>query len=114
MLACTKTITLIHHIKGTDGDTYTCHQITEASWYSKLQTALLDRGAKEQRYTRVRFPSLPSGVTMCEGDYLVNGTVTTITKEADLAGYEYCTILDISDNTRDGGVSLPHWSVMGK
>lgn len=114
MLACNKTITLVHRIKGTDGDTYRCYQIGSASWYNKLQTAVLDRGAREQRYTRVRFPSLPDGAQIAQGDFMVNGIVTHVSRESDMEGLDYFTILDISNNTRGGGVLLPHWSVIGR
>lgn len=114
MLACNKTLTLVHHVKGVDGDTYECHTIRNCSWFSKLRTNLTDRGATMERYTYVRFPSLPSGAVLCKGDFLVNGVVSDVFRPSDLAGMEYMTVLDISDNSRGGGVLLPHWSVIGQ
>lgn len=114
MLACNKTITHVRHIKTANGDTYECTPIVNASWFSKLKTAVLDRGTREQRYTYVRFPRIPDGLKISAGDYIVNGIVDEIEKESDLEGLEYFTVLDIADNTRGGGVSLPHWSVVGR
>lgn len=114
MLACNKTLTHVHRVKGANSDEYVCTQIPNCSWFSKLRTSILDRGASMERYTYVRFPVLPDGVEIVKGDYMVNGVVTSITREKDLEGMEYFTILDIADNTRGGGVRLPHWSVVGQ
>lgn len=114
MLACNKVLTLVHRNRGQDGDTYVCTQIPSCSWFSTLRTSLVDHGATKERYTYARFPKLPNGAIMNHGDYLVNGIVTAIEKESDLEGREYMTILDIANNTRGGGVRLPHWKVIGQ
>ena len=114
MLACNKAVTHVHHIKGQDSDTYVCTTIPNCSWFSKLKTAVLDRGTREQRYTYVRFPVLPEGLVISAGDYMVNGEISQITGMSDLEGYEFFTVLDFADNTRGGGVMLPHYSVVGR
>ena len=114
MLACNKTLTHVHRVKSADGDSYVCTQIASCSWFSKLRSSIVDRGATLERYTYVRFPVLPDGVQIVKGDYFVNGIVDSIERESDLEGYEYFTILDVADNTRGGGVRLPHWAVTGR
>lgn len=114
MLACNKVLTLVHHIKTADGDAYECTAIPSCSWFSKLRTSLTDRGAIMQRYTYVRFPKLPTGAIIEKGDFLVNGAVNAVSRPADLDGMEYMTVMDIADNSRGGGVRLPHWSVIGQ
>lgn len=114
MLACNKTVTLVHRVSDQDGDTYECTQIPSCSWYSVLRTSLVDHGQTKERYTYVRFPRLPDGAVMKHGDFLVNGIVTEVTRESDLEPFEYIVILDIANNTRGGGVRLPHWKVVGQ
>lgn len=114
MVACNKVLTLVHHIKSEDGDEYECTIIPSCSWFSRLRTSLTDRGAMMQRYTYVRFPKLPDGAKIEKGDFIVNGIVSAISRPSDLGGMEYMTVLDIADNTRGGGVMLPHWSIVGQ
>lgn len=114
MLACNKIVTHVKHVKTTDGDSYVCTQINNCSWFSKLKTAVLDRGTRAERFTYVRFPRLPDGLIISAGDFMVNGVITSVSKESDLEGTEYFTVLDIADNTRGGGVMLPHYSVVGR
>lgn len=114
MLACNKTVTLVHRIKSADGDSYVCTTIPSCSWFSRQQAALVDKGVNVDHVTHVRFPSLPYGAIIEKGDYIVRGVVDHIEREKDLAGLEYFTVLDIADNTRGGGVRLPHWKVSGR
>lgn len=46
MLMCDKTVTLIHHEKGVDGDTYDCIVFQNASWYKKTTISTSGDGAK--------------------------------------------------------------------
>lgn len=46
MLACNKTVTLIHHEKGIDGDTYDCIVCNNASWFQKTTISTSADGAK--------------------------------------------------------------------
>ena len=108
MLACNKTLTLVHHIKEQNGDRYECVLIPNCSWFSKLRSTLTDRGAMLQRYTQVRFPVMPIGAQ------IVKGVVSAVSRPSDLDGMEYITVMDVADNTRGGGVMLPHWAVIGQ
>lgn len=108
MLMCNETLTLVHHVKGTDADSYVCTQITNCSWFAKLKAGITDQGMKYARVVKARFAALPAGATMARGDFLVRGTVTTVTQPSDLAGQEYAQIIEIGDNRR--GAS-PHWAV---
>ena len=114
MLACNKVLTLVHRVEGTDTDAYECYLIPNCSWYSTLRTSLVDHGVTKERYTYARFPRLPIGAVMRKGDFLVNGIVHEVSREKDLEGHEYITILDIAENSRGGGVRLPHWKVVGQ
>lgn len=114
MLACNKTLTLVHHIKEQNGDRYECVLIPNCSWFSKLRSTLTDRGAMLQRYTQVRFPVMPIGAQIVKGDFIVNGVVSAVSRPSDLEGMEYFTVMDVADNTRGGGVMLPHWAVIGQ
>lgn len=46
MLMCDKTVTLIHHEKGVDGDTYDCIIFQNASWFKKTTITTSGDGAK--------------------------------------------------------------------
>lgn len=46
MLECNKTVTLIHHEKGIDGDTYDCIVCNNASWFKKTTISTSADGAK--------------------------------------------------------------------
>jgi hypothetical protein len=46
MLECNKTVTLIHHEKGIDGDTYDCIVCNNASWFKKITISTSADGAK--------------------------------------------------------------------
>lgn len=112
MLACNKTVTHVKRIKTQNGDAYECTPIYNASWFSKVKTAVLDRGVNEQRYTYCRFRHMPKPIKA--GDFIVNGVISSVSRESDLDGLEYFTVLDVADNTRGGGVRLPHYSVIGR
>ena len=45
-LACTELVTLVHHVKTADSDSYVCYPIQGVSWYAKTETAVTADGAK--------------------------------------------------------------------
>ncbi len=108
MLMCNEIMTLVHHIKGNDTDTYTCTGIPNCSWYAKTKAVYTDQGMKYARIVKARFQSLPAGAVMARGDFIVRGTVTSVTKPSDLEGTEYAKIVEIGDNRRG---TNPHWTV---
>lgn len=113
MLACDKTLSLVQHTAGEDDDTYTVVPLSGCSWYSKDEIDIRDDGRVfSARVTKIRIPSLPEGVILKKGDFLVNGTIAgPVTKPSDLSGTEYVTILSIGDNRRG---KFPHWAVTGE
>lgn len=61
-LACTELVTLVHHVKTADSDSYVCYPIQGVSWYAKTETAVTADGAKAVNVYKVRIPEavLPS------------------------------------------------------
>lgn len=113
MLACTETVTLVHPVRGDDGDTYACTTIHGASWYQKAVVALDGDGAKPVPVCKVRVPAenMPDGISPEEGDYLVRGALDTVNRApADLADREYALITTVGDNRRG---RFPHWFLQG-
>ena len=110
MLGCTETITLIHHIKG-DDDSYTCHTVNKASWFSKVTISTAADGAKPVNTFDVRIFDEFLGVEPSLGDYVVKGIVESIEKPSDLKNKIYFRITAISDNRRG---NLAHWRVSGQ
>lgn len=113
MLMCTENVTLVHLVSGDDGETYTCTQVLGASWYGKAMATPTAEGARIQNTYQARIPAghMPEGVTPCKGDYLVRGSLDTVTRApADFAGREYMRISAVSDNRRG---RLQHWAVSG-
>lgn len=110
MLACDKTLSLVQRTAGKDDDTYTVILLSGCSWYSKDVTDIRDDGRIfSARATKIRIPSLPEGVILKKGDFLVNGTIAgPVTKPSDLSGAEYVTALSIGNNRRG---KFPHWEV---
>ena len=109
VLGCTETITLIHHIK--DDDTYECHTVNKASWYSKNTITTSGDGAKPVNTYDVRVFGDFIGITPSTGDYVVRGIIENIETPRDLNGVEYFRITSVSDNRRGG---LPHWRLSGQ
>lgn len=110
MLGCTETITLVHHIK-TDDDTYTCHTVNNASWFSKTTITTSADGAKPANTFEVRIFGTLTGVQPALGDYVVKGIIESVETPRDLKNAEYFRITAISDNRRGG---LPHWRLSGQ
>ena len=99
-LACTELVTLVHHVKTADSDSYVCYPIQGVSWYAKTETAVT-----------VRIPEavLPSCLPE-KLDYLVKGEISGVLKPADLKGSTYFQITAVADNRRG---TLPHVAVSG-
>lgn len=113
VLACTETVTLVHLLRGDDGDTYLCTVIHGASWYRKAVTAIDGDGARPVPVCKVRVPAenMPEGVTPAEGDYLVRGVLEEVRRApADFSGREYVLLTVAGDNRRG---RLPHWFLSG-
>jgi hypothetical protein len=112
MLACTETVTLIHHIAEDNGDKYVCFPVyNKASWFAKITIATSADGAKPVNTYDVRIMDALEGKIPELGDYCVKGIVEHVTKPADLKGLEYFRITAIGKNFRS---VLPHWRVSGQ
>ena len=116
MLACTETITLVQrkYDKETDTDSYICTRIEGVSWFGKLVAAVESKGLRGETKVTVRIPeySMPE-VMIQRGDYIVRGAVETISKQADLDGLEYFSVLSVGNNRRSQRKDLRHWVVSG-
>lgn len=110
LIGCSETITLVHHIKD-DDDTYTCHTVNKASWFSKTTISTSADGAKPVNTFDVRIFDEFSGVVPSLGDYVVKGIVEGIETPSDLKNMVYFRITSIADNRRGG---LAHWRVSGQ
>lgn len=113
MLMCIECVTLVHAVRGKDGESYTCTPIAGVSWYGKAVTVPSTDGARIQNTYKARIPAgnIPDGVTPCTGDYLVRGTVAQVTRApTDFADREYFLISAVGDNRRG---RLQHWAVSG-
>lgn len=113
MLMCIECVTLVHAVRGKDGESYTCTPIAGVSWYGKAVTVPSTDGARIQNTYKARIPAgnMLDGVTPCTGDYLVRGTVAQVTRApADFADREYFLISAVGDNRRG---HLQHWAVSG-
>lgn len=112
MLQCDETITFVRRTVVSGVDTYPCTTVEGASWYAKMKLVTQDGGAYFVPVVKVRIPAenLPTGFTPQKGDYVCRGTVTSVTKPADLEGVEHFTAMMVGDNTRGHN---PHWAVSG-
>lgn len=113
MIACTDTVTLVHPVRGDDGDTYVCTSIHGASWYRKAVIAPDGDGAKPAPVCKARIPAenMPEGVIPEEGDYLVRGALETVRRApGDFAQREYMLVTVAGDNRRG---RLQHWFLSG-
>lgn len=110
-LACDEIVTLVHHVKTADADSYVCYPIRGVSWYEKTETAVSTDGAKAVNVYKVRIPEavLPSCLPE-KLDYLVKGEISGVLKPADLKGSNFFQITAVSDNRRG---ALPHVAVSG-
>ena len=110
MLECNNTVTLIHHEKGVDGDTYECTVYHDASWFKKNTITTSADGAKPVNTYVVRI--LTNEDVKCElGDRLALGVISKVEKTSDLKDVDSFRITAIGDNRR--GV-LAHWRFDGQ
>lgn len=113
MLMCNETLTLVQHIREDDSDRYVCAQIKGGSWYRKMAVAISTDGAKPVNTCRSRIPAaaLPADVVPKEGDFLVRGSLTAVSKiPVDFAGVDFILISSVGDNRRG---RFQHWAVSG-
>ena len=112
MLMCNETVTLVHHARGQDEDTYTCTAIVGASWYAKTAIVSAGNGANAANVLVCRIPAALLGEdnTPCNGDYIVRGIVAAVDTIKGLDGRNYFRITAVSDNRRG---RFPHWKVSG-
>lgn len=121
MLECDKTVTLIHHEKGVDGDTYLCIPVSSASWFQKTTISTSGDGAKPSNSYECRIMTNDEGIPIFEsvinefipslGDYVALGVVSGIMKPSDLKNIVCFRITSIGDNRRG---FLPHWRLSGQ
>ena len=80
----------------------------------ELVAAVETKGLRGETKVTVRIPedSMPE-VMIQRGDYIVRGAVETISKQADLDGLEYFSVLSVGDNRRSQRKDLRHWVVSG-
>lgn len=110
MLECNNTITLIHHEKGVDGDTYTCTVYDGASWFKKNTITTSADGAKPVNTYVVRLLSTED--IKCElGDHIALGVVSKVERISDLKEVDSFRVTAIGDNRRG---SLAHWRFDGQ
>lgn len=109
MLACDKTITLVHHVKD-DEDTYICTVITDASFFKKTTIATSKDGATPSNTYECRVINNRS-IEPALGDYVVLGEVKEVKSPSDLKEYDKFRITAIGDNRRG---YLPHWRLSGQ
>ena len=110
MLQCDKVVTVIHHNKETDTDTYTCTSYGGASWFKKTTIATDTQGAKPSNTYEVRIMT-SEAVTVSHGDYVALGIVLDIQKPADLKSVDHFRVTAVGDNRRG---KLPHWRLSGQ
>lgn len=109
---CNKSVTLVHHTRGTDSDTYTCYPIEGVSWYEKVQVTISSDGSRPKNTIISRIPAANMPECMPEiSDFIVYGTVSDIARPADLKGQKYFQIKSVSDNRQN--CLLPHVRVSG-
>jgi len=108
MLHANVAITVIHHTRDADGDSYTCHTFT-GSWYAQLRSAVTTGGLQSARMVKARIPAAANSDTaallrtFAPGDRMVRGTMKSCTsKEFAALGRsgEGAALLAIHDNTR--------------
>ena len=110
MLMCNQTVTLVRHVKGDDGDAYTCATYTGASWYERNTIATSGAGAKPVNTYEVRIMTRED-IAPALGDYVVFGEIATVSKPADLKNLPHFRVTATSDNRRG---RLAHWRLSGQ
>lgn len=110
-VTCVETVTLVHHIRGADSDSYKCYVIENVSWYEKMAVAVSADGAKPVNSIVIRIPAEDLPDVMPEKlDYIVKGVLDAFSVPRDLLGRICFQITSVSDNRRGG---LPHVKVSG-
>lgn len=110
MLMCNQTVTLVHHVKGEDGDTYTCTTHENASWFKRNTITTSKDGAKPVNSFEVRIMGAED-ISPALGDYVALGKVSNVSKPSDLAGLDHFRVTAIGDNRRG---KLAHWRLSGQ
>ena len=109
MLGCENTITIIHHNKDVDGDTYVCTVYDKASWFKKLTISTSGDGAKPVNSYDVRIMGTMD-IDISVGDFVAIGIVGGIKKQSDIKA-DHFRVTAIGDNRRGG---LAHWRISGQ
>lgn len=109
MLMCDQTVTLVHHVKGDDGDTYTCTTFDNASWFARNTITTSGDGAQPVNTYEVRIMT-KEDIAPDMGDYVVLGAVESVSKPSDLVSYDHFRVTAIGDNRRGW---LAHWRLSG-
>lgn len=110
MLMCNQTVTLVHHVKGVDSDTYICTPYGNASWFKKRTISTDGDGAKPINTYETRIMGNVE-IFVSLGDYVVLGIVSSVEKPSDLETLDHFRITAIGDNRRGG---LAHWRLSGQ
>ena len=110
MLMCDQTVTLVHHVKGDDGDTYTCTTHEKASWFKRNTITTSGDGAKPVNSYEVRIMGTED-ISPSLGDYVALGTVQNVSRPSDLSGVDHFRVTAIGDNRRG---TLAHWRLSGQ
>lgn len=107
---CNQTVTLIHHVKEKDGDSYTCKAYGCASWFEKRGISTSGDGAAPSNTYEVRIMT-QDDVSPSVGDYVVLGTVENVATPSDLAKHDHFRVTAVGDNRRG---KLAHWRLSGQ
>lgn len=110
MLMCDNTVTIVHHVKGVDSDTYICTPCGRASWFKKRGITTDGDGAKPTNTYESRIMG-NDNIFVALGDFVVLGIVSDVEKPSDLNDFDHFRITAIGDNRRGG---LPHWRLTGQ
>jgi hypothetical protein len=110
MLMCNQTVTLVHHVKGNDGDSYTCKTYSNASWFEKRGISTSKDGAAPSNTYEVRIMTRED-ISPSAGDFVVLGAVANVAAPSDLAKHDHFRVTAIGDNRRG---KLAHWRLSGQ
>lgn len=104
---CNNTVTVVHHEKAKNGDSYTCHVIVGVSWHGKRGMAPTANGGfapRDEYIVRIPAERVPD-VLPKPGDFIVKGILAEYTGRCCLAEQEYFEVSFVGDNRRG---LLPH------
>lgn len=118
MLCCNDIVTIVQRKYDTEADTesYLSTVINGVSWFSKLATAVTEKGVKTADITYIRIPAenMPDGLAISNNDWAVKGVLEKqVEKQADVkeSGLEYVSIVSVADNRRG---NLKHVALVGR